>query len=265
MHALSNFLKSTIGRKILMALTGLVLVLFVMGHMLGNLQIFLGPDVINAYAYKLHHQLPAAALWAIRIFLLICIGIHLWAAITLTIDNRKARPQTYDIKRTVQASYAAKTMRMSGVILLAFIVFHIAHYTARVIPGKEYNKSIENVALIKEGKPVIKNGEMVMTFDVNSMMIAGFEVWWVSAFYILATGLLCMHLTHGISSMFQTVGLRNKNWRQSLDRLALIYGMVVFLGFAAVPVAVLAGMLEKTSYNVTATENSGTVTSYSNN
>ena len=246
MCSLCSFLKSTIGRKVLMALTGLILVLFVLGHMLGNLQIFLGPDVINAYAYKLHHVMPVEMLWGIRLFLLVCIGIHIWAAISLTLDNRKARPQGYVLNKSVQATYAAKTMRISGIILLAFIIFHIAHYTARTVPGMEYDQLIEDVALIKNGEVVLKNGAPVMTFNVNDMMIAGFEVWWVSAFYILATGLLCMHLIHGVSSMFQSVGLRNQLWRKRLDRLALIYGVVVFLGFAVIPVASMAGMLKKT-------------------
>ena len=172
MRALCDFVKSTIGRKILMALTGIVLVLFVLGHMLGNLQIFLGAEVINAYAYKLHHVLPTALLWTIRLFLIICVTIHIWAAITLTLDNRRARPEKYSVDRTVQATYAAKTMRMSGVILLAFILFHLAHYTARVIPGKEYNEQIADVVLVKKGKPVIENGEPVMTFNVYNMMVA---------------------------------------------------------------------------------------------
>ena len=104
MCTLCNFIQSTIGRKILMALSGIILVLFVMGHMLGNLQIFLGPDVINAYAYKLHHMLPASALWAVRLILLGTIAVHLWAAVTLTLDNRKARPQGYLEDKVVQAS-----------------------------------------------------------------------------------------------------------------------------------------------------------------
>lgn len=247
MHVLCDFVKSTIGRKILMALTGLVLVLFVLGHMLGNLQMFLGPDAINAYAYKLHHVLPSALLWAIRLFLIVCVAIHVWAALTLTLDNRKARPENYSVNKTVQATYAAKTMRMSGIILLAFILFHIAHYTARVIPGKEYNDQIADVVLKKGGKPVMENGQPVMTFDVYNMMIAGFEVWWVSGFYILATGLLCLHLAHGVSSMFQTMGLRNKNWRRVLNQVALAYGLIVFLGFAVIPVAVLTGVLKRTN------------------
>ena len=113
MHNLSSFLSSTLGRKVLMALSGIVLVLFVLGHMLGNLQIFLGAEVINAYAYKLHHELPTELLWAVRLVLLATIGVHIWAAVSLTLDNRRARPDRYDTKKTVQASYASRTMRMA--------------------------------------------------------------------------------------------------------------------------------------------------------
>jgi len=232
-----------------MALTGIVLVLFVLGHMLGNLQIFLGAEVINAYAYKLHHQLPSAALWAIRLFLLGTIVVHLWAAITLTLDNKRARPQGYDNDKPIQASYGARTMRMSGIILLAFIVFHIAHYTARVVPSMEYDKegvlSKTLVPLVKDGEVVMKEGEPVMTFNVNDMMVEGFQVWWVSLFYIIATGLLCLHLSHGFSSMFQSLGLRNTLWRARLDKVALVYGWIIFLGFASIPVATLTGLLKE--------------------
>ena len=253
MYTLCNFIHSTIGRKILMALTGLVLVLFVMGHMLGNLQIFLGPDVINAYAYKLHHLLPASALWAVRLVLLGTIAVHIWAAVTLTLDNRKARPQGYLEDKVVQASYSSRTMRMSGIILLAFIIFHIAHFTVRAVPGMQYESESKEsrilekteVPLVKDGKAVLKNGYEEMTFNVNDMMVLGFKNGWVSAFYIIATGLLCMHLTHGFSSMFQSVGLRNGLWRRRFDRAALAYGWVVFIGFAIIPIAVMAGLLKQ--------------------
>ena len=253
MYTLCNFIHSTIGRKILMALTGLVLVLFVMGHMLGNLQIFLGPDVINAYAYKLHHLLPVTALWAVRLVLLGTIAVHIWAAVTLTLDNRKARPQGYLEDKVVQASYSSRTMRMSGIILLAFIIFHIAHFTVRAVPGMQYESESKEsgrlemvkVPLVKDGEAVLKNGHEEMTFNVNDMMVLGFKNGWVSAFYIIATGLLCMHLTHGFSSMFQSVGLRNGLWRKRLDRAALAYGWVVFIGFAIIPVAVMAGLLKQ--------------------
>ena len=255
MCTLCNFIQSTIGRKFLMALTGVVLVLFVMGHMLGNLQIFLGPDVINAYAYKLHNLLPSSALWAVRLVLLGTIAVHIWAAVTLTLDNRKARPQGYLENKVVQASYSSRTMRMSGIILLAFIIFHIAHFTVRAVPGMQYESESKEsrilekteVPLVKDGEAVLENGHKIMTFNVNDMMVIGFKNKYVSAFYITATGLLCMHLTHGFSSMFQSVGLRNGLWRRRLDRAALFYGWVVFIGFAIIPIAVMAGLLKKDS------------------
>jgi succinate dehydrogenase / fumarate reductase cytochrome b subunit len=101
------------------------------------------------------------------------------------------------------------------------------------------------VPLVKDGEAVLENGHKIMTFNVNDMMVLGFENGWVSAFYIIATGLLCMHLTHGFSSMFQSVGLRNGLWRRRLDRAALAYGWIVFLGFAVIPIAVMAGLLNK--------------------
>ncbi|CAI8308238.1 MAG: Uncharacterised protein [Opitutia bacterium UBA7350] len=244
-----SFFNSTIGRKVLMAVTGLVLVLFVMGHMLGNLQIFLGAEVINAYAYKLHHVLPTPALWGIRLFLLLCVGVHVWMAVLLTLASRRARPAGYAVKRVVQATYAARTMRMSGIILLAFIFFHLAHFTTRSVPGMEYNDervlSPNEVSLVKHGQAVMKDGEKVTTFNVHDMMVAGFENGLVSAFYILATGLLCLHLVHGVSSMFQTLGLRNATWLPRLNYIARFYGWAVFLGFAIIPIAVLTGVLEK--------------------
>mgnify|MGYP006426192427 CR=1 FL=1 len=241
-----HFINSTIGRKILMALTGVVLVLFVLGHMLGNLQIFLGPDAINGYAHKLH-SLPGVVLWGVRLFLLASVAVHIWMAVLLTLENRRARPESYKAQNVVQASYASRTMRMSGVILLAFIVFHLAHYTVRAVPGKEYNEQIGKVALHKDGHVVMKGGEPLKVFNVHDMMVAGFESWWISGFYLIAMGLLCMHLAHGFSSMFQTLGLRNHLWRKRLDRAAAVYGWVIFLGFASIPVAVLGGAIEQSN------------------
>ena len=232
-------------KKYLMAITGLVLVGFVLGHMLGNLQVYplLGGQAgFNAYAYKLK-TLPYGLLWIIRIFLLVVAVVHVWMAIVLTIQNRKARPELYEANQFVQSTYAARTMRWSGFILLAFIVFQLAHSTARVVPGKEYNETLEPVQLVEKGKPVYAAGEPVMTFDAYTMVIRGFSEWPISLFYIIAMGLLCMHLTHGVSSMFQSVGIRNKRWKKRLDRFALGYGWVVFLGFISIPISVLAGVI----------------------
>lgn len=215
-----------------MALSGMVLVAFVLVHMLGNLQFFLGPEAINSYAHQLH-SLPPVILWGFRLFLLISVGVHVWMAVLLTRENRAARPEKYKVKARVQASYASRTMPMTGLILLAFIIFHILHFTVRVVP-ENYN---ETIGLAK----ITYNGSEIETFDVYSMMVAGFSNIWISLFYIIAVGLLCLHLSHGVSSMFQSVGLRNQRWRAILDRAALVYGWGIFLGFASIPIAVLVG------------------------
>lgn len=249
MISVRQYLQSSLGRKWLMAITGLVLVLFVMGHMLGNLLIFLGPEAINAYAHKLH-SIPDPIMTLIRLSLLLAVGVHIWMAVLLTLENNKAKPLTF--KNKVKSSYASRTMRMSGVILLSFIIFHILHYTVRVIPTMEYNDNAvftkiagntNYVPLYKDAHPIIKYGEAVKTFNVYDMLIHGFKNPYVSFFYILSVGLLCLHLAHGISSLFQTFGLRNTVWRARLDRIGLLYGLVVFLGFASIPLATQLNIL----------------------
>lgn len=216
-------------KKYLMALSGLVLVLFVLGHMLGNLQIFLGPEAINVYAYQLQ-TLPPPVLWGIRLFLLVCVGVHVWMAVLLTIENRRARPDRYANQRMRRTTFSSRVMPMTGLIILAFIVFHILHFTTQ--------------SIYPEYKDLYWDWNGKLIHDVSTMMIAGFSVWWVSLFYLLATGLLCSHLCHGVSSMFQSVGIRNEKWRSRLDRFAIAYGWVVFLGFAAIPLAVMTGILQ---------------------
>jgi succinate dehydrogenase / fumarate reductase cytochrome b subunit len=210
-------------KKYLMAATGLILVLFVLGHMLGNLQIFAAtPGPINRYADFL--QSLGELLWAVRIFLLACIVVHIWMAVLLTLENRRARPVGYVKDATVQASYASRTMIWSGFIVLAFIVFHLAHYTLQIV--HPIFKSLEYA----------DNGRRM--HDVFAMVLVGFSSPAVAAFYIFAIGLLCLHLSHGVSSMFQSLGVRNQKWRGWLDRFALAYGLIIFLGFIAVPAAV---------------------------
>ncbi len=210
-----------------MAISGLVLVLFVLGHMLGNLQFFLDPYYINLYAYKLKSLGPA--LWVIRLSLLLFVTIHIWSAVMLTIENRRARPNTYVNQDVSSASFASRTMRWSGVILLSFIVYHILHYTA-LVTNPEYANMKTTIAGV-EG----------LHHNVHAMMIAGFQNPFISGFYILSTALLCLHLAHGVSSMFQSIGWRNERWRYRLDKLAWAYGIVVFVGFAVIPLAVLGG------------------------
>lgn len=236
-----------------MALSGLVLSLFVLGHMLGNLQIFGDPYLINAYGYKLQN-LPYGLLWVVRLFLLFCVAAHIWAAITLKIQNKKARPEEYQSNATVQASLASRTMILSGLIILFFLVFHLLHYTVRSVPGHKYNQSIvanngmeypAEVLLVKDGKTKIDSyGQPIHVHNVHDMMVAGFSYPLISIFYVIGTYLLCMHLSHGVSSMFQSVGLRNETWRYRLDTIARIYGWVTFLGYASIPLSIWFGIVK---------------------
>ena len=238
---------SSLCKKYIMALTGLILVGFAIGHMLGNLQMFLHPDWINEYAYKLKH-LPYGLLWMVRGVLLVAVVLHIWTAVLLVLENRRARPQGYVVQAHLQASFASRTMRYSGIILLAFIVFHILHYTVQTVhPGfKELETELSGVGTMHMVYDKLAATGKTQVHDVYSMVAHGFSrpYWYVSVFYIVSMVLLCLHLRHGISSMFQSLGLRNKLWRGRLDRAALVIALILFVGFASIPVATLAGIIE---------------------
>jgi succinate dehydrogenase / fumarate reductase cytochrome b subunit len=216
-----------VGKKVVMAVTGLVLVGFVIAHMLGNLKIFLGAEAIDAYAVFLRTMgeplFPySLLLWMVRIVLVACVALHITAAVQLTRMNWAARPQGYDTKKSIATTYAARTMRWSGVILALFIVYHLLHLTAGVVG--------------------FQNGEF-HHLSVYHNVVAGFSVWYVSLFYLLAMACLCLHLDHGIWSMFQTLGWNNARTTRALQTLSRGLALVVFAGFISVPVAVLAGWL----------------------
>ncbi|MGC9452332.1 MAG: succinate dehydrogenase cytochrome b subunit [Oceanipulchritudo sp.] len=238
---------SSLGKKYIMALSGLVLVGFVMGHMVGNLQMFLHPDWINEYAYKLQH-LPYGLLWLVRGVLLACVVAHIVTAALLVVENHRARPRKYEARDKLQASFASRTMRYSGVVLLAFIVFHLLHYTVQSVHPefRELETELAGVGTMHHVYDKLSAVGKTTVHDVYSMVAIGFSprYWYVSVFYILSMGLLCLHLMHGISSMFQSLGLRNMVWRARLDKLAMVIALVVFAGFASIPLAVLAGMIE---------------------
>lgn len=238
---------SSLCKKYIMALTGLVLVGFAIGHMLGNLQMFLHPDWINEYAYKLKH-LPYGMLWMVRSVLLVAVVLHIWTAVLLVIENRRARPQGYVAKAHLQATFASRTMRYSGLILLAFIVFHLLHYTVQSVHPefRELKTTLEGVGTMHGVYDKLSAIGKTEVHDVYSMLAIGFgrPYWYVSAFYIVSMALLCLHLRHGVSSMFQSLGLRNALWRGRLDRVALLIALALFVGFASIPVATLAGVIE---------------------
>jgi succinate dehydrogenase / fumarate reductase cytochrome b subunit len=225
MSVLARLIKSSLGKKYLMAITGIGLFLFVIAHMLGNLQIFIGPDAINRYGNFL--QTTPEILWPARIGLLAFVGIHIWTSIALTIENRAARTARYEVKEVVDASLASRTMIWSGLIVFAFVAYHLAHFTLMVT------------------HPAYRNlHDELGRHDVYRMMILGFQQPIISGFYILGVGLLCVHLGHGVAAMFQSLGLKNEAYEVRIDALAKIAAVILFLGYAAIPISVWAGVVK---------------------
>jgi succinate dehydrogenase / fumarate reductase, cytochrome b subunit len=224
--AFSAFYRSSIGKKMIVALTGVILMLFVIGHLLGNLQIFLGPRWINDYAQHLRDLGPL--LWLVRIALLIAVILHIYFTISLAVENRRARPNRYQERDYVKASYASRHMVVSGVVVLAFVVFHLLHFT-----GRQFNSRF----------PLLKN-DPLNHYDVYSMMVYGFRNVYVSTFYIIGLFLLTIHLTHGASSFFQSLGLNDKKLTPQLAAAARVFAWLLFIGYTAIPVAVLVGLIQ---------------------
>ncbi|MEI6860666.1 MAG: succinate dehydrogenase cytochrome b subunit [Verrucomicrobiota bacterium] len=236
---------SSIGRKFLMAATGLVLIGFVAGHLFGNLQIFAHPDHINGYAHFLQSLGPL--LWIARLGLLVSVGVHIWAATVLTLENKVARGGTrYGFKHTIQATLASRMMRWTGYIVLAFLLYHLAHFTLGAAQAATFKENLPRYTMTDDyrvaGFVVVKAGAVVL--DVHRMVILGFQNAVVALFYIVAVGLLSFHLLHGVDSLFQTLGLRNAKWSGGLRRIALVFCVLYFLGNLAIPGAVLTGRLE---------------------
>jgi succinate dehydrogenase / fumarate reductase cytochrome b subunit len=228
MNLLGSFFHSSIGKKFLMALTGLVLLGFVTGHLIGNLQIFQPPQKINAYGHMLESL--GAALWLIRLFLLACLVVHVWVAIQLTLENRAARPAAYGVDHNNRATLASRLMARTGLVVLAFLIYHLVDFTLRV----QHPEWGERTFRLTDG---------TMVRDVHAMMVVGFSRPGIAFFYILAVGLLSYHLSHGIVSMVQTLGLKNERWTRTLERFSAAYCWLYFLGNAAIPLAILGGFV----------------------
>ena len=255
MNLFRTLFSSSIGRKFLTAATGLVLVGFVTGHLVGNLQIFGHPDQINGYAHFLKGLGPA--LWGIRLFLLFCVVIHVWAAVVLTMESRTARgPSAYGVKKWLRASVASRYMRMSGFVVLAFLIYHLAHFTVGIAGADTFKANLDEVTLqhdVREfGIPLATAGTEV--HDVYSMVFLGFANPLVSLFYIIAVGLLSLHLWHGTESLFQTFGWRNGKWETGLRRVVAFYCILYFLCNLAIPGAIFSGLVDPAAGTAAAAE-----------
>lgn len=214
----ARFWSATLGKKAVMALTGVILVGFVVVHLLGNLQVFAGPDKFNAYAHTLK-SIPAV-LWGARLTLLTAVFLHIWSAFSLWRLKAEARPVKYQNQRSIASTYASRTMYWSGPILLLFIVYHLLHFTVGV-GGTRF----------VEGEP----------YD---NLVAGFQVVPIALFYIVAMGFLCFHLFHGVWSMFQTLGVNHPKYSPLLRLAAKVTAIALFVGFSSIPLGVLLGRIQ---------------------
>lgn len=220
---------SSVGKKFVMAVTGAAMFLFVVGHMVGNLQFFLGAEALNRYGHFL--QSNVELLWPVRISLLVIIALHGWSAAQIARENRAARPVQYANWNPTVASYASRTMVMSGLIIGAFVIFHLLHYTVK---DPAVNLTGQNFRHFKE---VLPDGSARQ--DIYRMMIVGFSQPLVSAFYILAIGLLCLHLSHGVSAMFQSLGLKNSTSGALIDKASKLIALALFVGYVSIPITIL--------------------------
>ena len=232
MGKLKKSLLSSLVKKFAMAITGFVLASFLLVHMLGNLQMLEGsPHAINAYANFLQ-TLPWEFLWGFRITLLACFVIHFLTAFLLWMENNKARPQVYAVKKHLAASFAARTMIYTGALVILFVIIHILQYTVL---------NLEPEFKILEWKATSGAYEGKVLHDVYAMLIIGFSNTWTALGYIFAMVLIGFHLSHGVSSMFQSVGFRNEAWRYRLNFIAVVYCAIVAVGFSVNPALVLLG------------------------
>jgi len=218
---LNSFWKSSIGKKFVVAITGLGLVLFLAGHLSGNLLIFVGREAFNDYAQFLHHFLHGAGVWVARISLLTMLTLHVMGTIQLTIKNKASRKE-YECKTTVQASKSSRIMIISGLTILAFVIFHLLHFTVRV--DKDLATMMDPM-----------NPER---HDSWGMVIVGFQNIFVVLFYSIAMTLLCSHLSHGVASVFQTLGFRSAKSKSIIGILSKGYAILIWLGFISIPLAI---------------------------
>ena len=214
--------RSSIGKKALMALSGLALALFVLIHLAGNLLVFAGPEAMNAYAVKLRHFGPW--LWVARAGLILAVVVHTWTSVALAVENRQARSRHYALYRTRATSLAARFMLATGVALLAFLVYHLLHFTFRVT------------------HPQLSHGvDALGRHDVYGMVVQSFHDPLLAFAYVVGVAAVCIHLSHGIGSAVQTLGYNDERTLAVVSHAGRLVSAMIFLGYSAIPLAALLG------------------------
>jgi succinate dehydrogenase / fumarate reductase cytochrome b subunit len=217
MGRLTAFYSTLVGKKVIMAVSGGILFLFVVGHLLGNLQIFEGPERLNAYSAFL--KKTGEILWAVRLVLLAALVLHVVASVQVSLASRRARPVAYAVKKSIETSYAARTMIWSGPLIFLYVVYHLAMFTF-LVTGPGYSPT-----------------------DVYRNEVLAFRVPAISAIYVVAILFLGLHLYHGIWSMLHTLGASNPRYRVLRRTVAPAVAIAITAGYIAIPVAVLAGLV----------------------
>jgi len=217
--------QSSVGRKIIMAVTGIVLVSFVCVHLLGNSSVFVGADAINAYAQKLHSLGPFV--WVFRLVMLAAFAIHIVFGIQLTLENKAATPEANVQVKRLKTGFGAETMIVSGLVMLAFVIYHLLHFTVRVTNPEIY-------------VPLGGHGMV----DVYVMVVNGFKSVLPVIIYLAAMGFLFLHVSHGFQSLFQTLGLSNDKSLPVMGMVSKLVGFVLLLGYIAIPLSIVFGCIK---------------------
>ncbi|MFT4688984.1 MAG: succinate dehydrogenase cytochrome b subunit [Verrucomicrobiia bacterium] len=229
MNIISNIFKSSLGKKYIMGLTGFMLVGFIFGHLAGNLLVFLGPDAINSYGALLKSS--PKVLWGARIGLIVGVLLHIAVGILLHSENKAARPVGYLESKATEASYASQFMRGSGIVVFFFILYHLLHFTVML---DWVNGTGLDFHMLKDSAG---------RHDIYRMLIIGFQNPWVSISYAVAIILLSLHLSHGLSAMFHSLGLKTPAWTKPIELFAKVGSAIVLVGYLSIPIAVLTGIL----------------------
>jgi succinate dehydrogenase / fumarate reductase cytochrome b subunit len=208
-----------------MAVTGFFMLFFVAVHLLGNSSIFLGPGALNTYAEKLHSLGPLV--WIFRGFMFLMLAVHVFFGILLTLENSAANPSKYAISRKLKATFASENMIWTGVLLLCFLVYHLLQFTVRVTPD------------------ILPDAVANRPGDVYKMVLGSFGITWISLFYVAAMATLFLHLSHGIQSLFQSVGCSNDKTLPKVTMVGKLISALFLVGYSAIPVLILAGILTK--------------------
>lgn len=220
-----RLLSDSIGRKAVMAVTGLMMVLFVVMHLLGNLSVFAGSDALNSYAAKLHSLGPLV--WVFRSVMLVAVLAHLLLSIQITLENEAANPSKYAVDRSLKATFASKSMIWTGLLLAVFIGYHLLHFTVRALPG------------------MVLGTDSLQRFDVYAMVLDAFSKASIAIIYVIGMVALFLHLSHGVQSLFQTLGLGNDKTLPAYGTGGKVLSTIFLIFYGAIPVAILFGLVAK--------------------